>query len=211
MSCCIKKACQCFMLFFLVLMNKQAWAFNVVSTPYQLYHPLMNTIAGNPNGDVTLVEFFDYLCSYCRKTPEMLTELVRKHPEIRVVYRDYPLLSNNSLIAAEAALAAQLTHKYFLLHTLFFTNALSLNHDEIFTLAERISINPTELRQLMLNPVIRQQLQENKVLANSLDIMGVPTFFVAKTPTNAQQEVNAYKLMAPSINDLDIAVKQINS
>ena len=211
MSHCIKKAFQYFIFFLLMILQKQTLALNVVSTPYQLYYPLMNTIAGNPNGNVTLVEFFDYLCSYCRKTPQILTELVRKHPEIRVVYRDYPLLSNNSLLAAQAALAAQLAHKYYLLHTLFFTNTVSLNHNEIFALAERVSINSTELRQLILNPIIRQQIEENKSLANSLNIVGVPTFFIAKTPKNGQSVVNAYKLMAPSISDLDMAANQINS
>jgi protein-disulfide isomerase len=77
-----------------------------------LYEPAGNAIAGNPKGHITVVEFFDYNCGYCRMIYPHVTQLIKTNPNLRVIYREYPVLSEKSVLPAKAALAAQKQGKY---------------------------------------------------------------------------------------------------
>lgn len=78
--------------------------------------PFGSAWAGNPRGDVTLVEYFDYNCGYCRASLPMIADLLKRDPNLRIVYRDLPILSDESRVAARASLAAAQQGKFQRFH-----------------------------------------------------------------------------------------------
>jgi protein-disulfide isomerase len=78
--------------------------------------PFGSAWAGNPQGDVTLVEYFDYNCGYCRASLPLIADLIKRDPKLRVVYRDLPILSDESRLAARASLAAAQQGKFLGFH-----------------------------------------------------------------------------------------------
>ncbi len=182
-------------------------AATTMDTPASLYYPTVNTIVGNPAGKITIVEFFDYRCVYCRHIPAIIADLLKKNPDVRVVYRDYPLLGPPSALAAEAALSAQQQGKYLQLHNALFTSKQPLDINVIKQLAAQQGIDAQKMEKAHLSYLTQQQLRENAQLANKLDVDGIPTIFVALTPLSTQRDtIEAYKLISPSLADLQNAI-----
>lgn len=180
-----------------------ALAATTIDTPADLYFPTVNTVAGNPNGKITVVEFFDYRCIYCRRIPGILADLVKQNPDVRIVYRDYPILGPQSAVAAEAALSAQQQGKYAELHNALFAVNKPLDINVIKQVATQVGLNEQKMEKDHLSYLTQQQLRENAQLANQLGVDGIPTFFVALTPMSTQHDmVEAYKLISPKLADL---------
>lgn len=183
-----------------------------VSTPVQLYYPSLNTVAGNPKGNITIVEFFDYYCSTCKQIPDLLETLVAAHPEVRVVYRDAPILSNQSVFPAQIALSASLYNRYNATHNAFMNYSSLLDQSAIIQLAQSVGLNQQQLDQAAKAPAVQQQLRQNAAYIKSLDIVGVPTFFIAKTPkATFDGTVLAYKLASADPKDLKDIVEKLVS
>lgn len=178
-----------------------------------LYNPRGNAVAGNPKGKVTLVEFFDYQCHFCRKMDPVVQQLIKTDPEIRIVYKEYILFGPNSKIAAQAALAAQQQDGYLALREAMMTAAKPLNIEEIIALAKSVHLNTEKLADAMTNPQINQQIDENNGLAAQLGVNGAPVFIVANsaiaTPPN---DVNTKQLLwvgSASLKQLQNLVAQV--
>lgn len=183
-----------------------------VPTGAQLYFPSLNTVDGNPNGKITIVEFFDYRCKYCREMPGVLAQLRRTNPDVRIVYRDYPLLGPVSVFAAQAAVAAQLQNKYLNLHNALY-NTKRLTDNQVIALARAQGIDVNRLTQDMSSPVVKSQLQTTAGLAQRLGIDGVPTFIVAKTPSSPRMNkmIPAYYIVSPDADDLRTIIANLNA
>lgn len=168
-------------------------------TPAQaaaLYNPGGNAVAGNPNGNVTLVEFFDYQCHYCRKMLPVIQQLIKADPNLRVIYKEYVLFGPSSEIATRAALAAQLQNKYLAMHLAMMTATKPLNIEEIAHLAHTVGLDTSKLADDMNSPLITRQIKENNQLAAQLGINGVPAFIVANSHiANNPQDVEAKQLI----------------
>lgn len=153
-------------------------------TPAQaalLYNPRGNAIAGNPQGKVTLVEFFDYQCRFCRKMDPIVQRLIKANPDLRVVYKEYVLFGPNSEIAAQAAIAAQQQGGYLALREAMMTATNPLNIQEIAQLAKSLHLNTDKLAEAMTSPKVTGQVKENNALAQALGLNGAPVFIVAKS------------------------------
>jgi protein-disulfide isomerase len=145
----------------------------------QLINDAGDPVAGNPDGNVTLVEFFDYQCSYCRQVVKSVRELIDGDQELRVVFKEFPILGEASVIAARAALAARAQDRYLPFHfALMGTRDLSL--DAIMQLAEQVGLDTERLARDMHAPAIEQQLQANFALAQTLGIEGTPAFVIGE-------------------------------
>ena len=103
-------------------------------------------IFGNPNGDVTIVEFFDYRCGYCKAVKPTLDEVLKSDGNIRVVMREFPILGPASTRAAMAALAAHKQGKYKEMHEALMSYKDGINDDVIFGIARRIGLNLDKLK-----------------------------------------------------------------
>lgn len=188
------------------LVSANIWADSAVSTSAQLYFPSVNTVAGNPNGKVSIVEFFDYNCGYCHEVPAILSRITEQNSDVRIVYRDYPILGPSSLVAARAAVAAAEQGKYDSLHNALFASNSSLDESNILRIASSLGINVDKLNNDVNTHAVSAQLHANAADAAELGLNGVPVVVVAPTPAKGQRSVNGYILVAPTYGELQQAV-----
>jgi len=135
-------------------------------------------IGGNPDGDVTVVEFFDYQCPYCKVVAPRLTQLLQDDSDIRFVYKEWPILGPVSDIAARAALAARMQGDYVAFHDRLMTASGRLTEESIFRAAEELGFDIQQLRRDMAAPEIDEIIRRNRALADRLGISGTPAFVI---------------------------------
>ena len=137
-------------------------------------------VLGNPDGDVTLVEFFDYRCPYCRKVTADLMDAVEKDGGIRLVFKEFPILGPDSLVAARAALAAAEQDRYRDFHLALMTTPGKLDEASILALASDLGLDVGRLRKDMSSERVERQIRDNHRLGQALQINGTPAFVVGK-------------------------------
>ncbi len=135
-------------------------------------------VFGNPKGDVTLVEFFDYRCPYCRQMEPLLRNLVRADPGLRIVQKQYPILGPQSVVAARAALAAKKQGKDLELHDAFMSKRLSFDEASILGVAETIGIDVARLKIDMASPEVDAEITKSSNIARTLKLNGTPAFII---------------------------------
>jgi protein-disulfide isomerase len=146
----------------------------------QIFNNPADPVIGNVNGDVTVVEFFDYRCPYCKRVSDSLMTLVKDDPNVKVVYKEFPILGPGSLVAAKIALAAHRQGKYEQVHTAFMAHKGSFEQADLLDLAASAGADPAKLAVDMQDPAIQGQLQANDSLAAALGITGTPGFLFGK-------------------------------
>jgi len=134
-------------------------------------------IAGNPQGDVTVVEFFDYRCPYCRQAHTQLQALLKRDPKVRVVLKEFPILGPESVLASRAAIAAREQGKYLPFHTALLETR-ALNEETIFRLAADVGLDVDRLKKDMGKPEVQAIIMRNRKLAETLGITGTPAFVI---------------------------------
>jgi protein-disulfide isomerase len=135
-------------------------------------------VGGNPAGDVTLVEFFDYNCPYCRKVAPTMVELELGDPDLRLVYKEFPILGPGSQFAARAALASRRQRKYVRFHNALMQANQQVTEETVMDTARAIGLDTKRLEQDMQDPAIQDAIARNLQLANTLGITGTPSFVV---------------------------------
>jgi protein-disulfide isomerase len=140
-----------------------------------------NIVVGNEKGDVTLVEFFDYNCAYCKKSLVDIREMMKNDPKLRVVIRDFPVLGPDSVEASMVALAVknQLSgDRYFDFHQKLLESKGRVGKDKAMAVAKDLGVDMAKLSKDMENPEIRATLEETMRLADQLKLQGTPAFVV---------------------------------
>lgn len=135
-------------------------------------------VSGNPSGDVTVVEFFDYRCGYCKKAASALTQLQQSDARVRVVYKDFPILGEISELAAKAALASNLQGKHRAFHEALLATKDDLTREQLFRIAQEAGLDVNRLDQDMTRPEWQPIIDRNRALAKTLGISGTPAFIV---------------------------------
>jgi protein-disulfide isomerase len=135
-------------------------------------------VGWNPDGDVTIVEFFDYRCPYCRAVAPRLAQLKKQDRGIRYVYKEWPILGPVSKVAARAALAAWKQGRYEEYHEALMTYPGQLTEKGVFKTAERLGLDVNRLRKDMEAPEIAASLARTQDLAQALGITGTPAFVI---------------------------------
>lgn len=136
-------------------------------------------IAGNPDGDVTIVEFFDYRCSYCKRVGPDVQALMQNDPGVRFVYKEWPILGPESVFAARAALASREQGLYDSYHEALMT-ARSITEASVIEIAAEVGLDVEKLKADMQSPQIDAHLQKTRELAERLGINGTPAFVFGK-------------------------------
>tara|TARA_Y100001934_G_scaffold57566_1_gene71333 strand:+ start:47629 stop:48426 length:798 start_codon:yes stop_codon:yes gene_type:complete len=144
------------------------------------HHP-MTPVSGNLNGDITVVEFFDYQCGYCKRTLTSIIELLQSDKKVRVVWKELPILGPGSRIAARAAMAANKQARYLDLHIAIMRERGRLSENKIMAAAKNLGLDIDKLRHDMKDPAIDAYLDETKQLANKLGIRGTPALIIEGT------------------------------
>ena len=137
-------------------------------------------VAGNPQGDVTIVEFFDYRCGYCKKALPAVQELLKTDKNVRMVFKEFPILGPDSLIAARAALAVWkiAPAKYLPFHLALMESRGELSEGRVLEIAKKVGIDPEKLEPAKADPEIDATIERNHELARTLQISGTPAFVV---------------------------------
>src|SRR5215468_3167931 len=135
-------------------------------------------VLGDPHGDVTIVEFFDYACSYCKAVEPRLESALRSDPHVKLVLKEFPILTPESLIAARASLASRRQHKYQEFHQALMAYRGPWEEEAIFSTARSVGLNVERLRHDMAAPGIANEIIENFNLARALRIFQTPAFVV---------------------------------
>ena len=135
-------------------------------------------VAGNPDGDVTIVEFYDVRCPYCKRMLPVAAELLRSDKKIRIVYKDIPVLGPASVVAARAVLAAQRQNAYLPMREALMTGNPNIDKDVVKAAAERLNLDWTRLQRDMADPVIQSRIDANLRVAHTLQIQGTPAYII---------------------------------
>lgn len=133
--------------------------------------------AGNPNGDVTVIAFMDYACGYCRASLPALEELLAKDPNVRVVYREYPVLGPESAVAARWALAAAEQGKFRAFHDALYA-AGQPNLQNITAAVEKSGVDRSRAEAAARSPTVEQEIRANHKLGEQLAMTGTPSWVV---------------------------------
>lgn len=144
----------------------------------QIYADPEDPVGGNPNGDVTIVEFFDYRCGYCKRVAPVVEAALAKDKKIRLVYKEFPVLGPNSVLAARAALASRAQGKYLVFHKALIKAKISYDEASIMKIATAVGIDTARLKKDMQAPDIQAYIVKTRALARSLGIRGTPAFVV---------------------------------
>lgn len=158
--------------------ESQAAQSKIVANRDALLRDSRDQILGNPQGDVTLVEFFDYRCGYCKQAQPNVLALVAADPKLRVVLKEFPILGPDSVIASRVAQAAIAQGKYDALHNALFAATGKLDSAKIFAIAGSVGLDETRLKTDMQAAAIDKQIEDNHALAEKLGISGTPAFIV---------------------------------
>ncbi len=137
-------------------------------------------VGGNPDGDITIVEFFDYRCPYCKKVFPTVQKLLKEDGNIRYVFKEFPILGPVSLIASQASLAMWSIDpgKYIIFHESVMRSRGQLDEGRIFKYAERAGYDTAQVRRKMKDPAVQNEIATNSRLANELGITGTPAFII---------------------------------
>ena len=133
---------------------------------------------GNPNANITIYEFFDYNCGYCKSVLPTLLNVVKKDKNIKLIFKEFPILSETSLEAALYALAAQKQNLYFEFHTRIMEYRGRLNNDIFIKVANDIGLNIEMLKNDLDNKNIRMAIEKNRLIAKGFNINGTPTLII---------------------------------
>ena len=137
-------------------------------------------VVGNPQGDVTVVEFFDYRCGYCKAVLPAVQRLLKDDPKVRYVMKDLPILSPESRIAAKLTLAVWRSEpkRYFDLHTKLMESRGDLTENRIYDIAKAVGVDVARAKRDMNAAEVEEVLVANMNLAQALGITGTPGFVV---------------------------------
>ncbi|MAJ23952.1 MAG: hypothetical protein CMP36_00420 [Rickettsiales bacterium] len=135
---------------------------------------------GNSSNDLILIEFIDYNCGYCKKTLPTITKLIKNFEKIKIVFIDFPILTEMSELSARASLAANNQEAYFKFHSILLKNNKSINEDYLINIARSLELDIEKFKKDMFSSNIEEQIKRNIALANKLKIRGTPTFIVNK-------------------------------
>ena len=153
----------------------------LVERRVELFDSATSPSIGAVDSDIVLVEFFDYNCGYCKRVVDNIFELAETNPDLRVVFKEFPILSQSSETAARAALAAANQGLYVPMHNALMAHRGGLNDDTIFAIAEQVGLDVAQLREDMDSDAVNQEIAANADLAISLGIRGTPAFVIGDT------------------------------
>lgn len=137
-------------------------------------------VLGNPDGDVTVVEFFDYNCPYCRRAMPEVQGLLDADPNVRLVYREWPILGEGSVFAARAALASRKQGKYEEYHWAMMGMSGRAEEASVLRIAAEIGLDVEQLKRDMNDPEVQEHIDTSMELSKALGFNGTPSFVIGE-------------------------------
>ena len=150
----------------------------VAENAKELYRHPDAPVAGNPDGDITIVEFFDYNCGYCKRGFSNVLKMIESDPKVRVVFKELPILSKDSEDAAKIALAARAQGKYWEMHRALIESKGRVTEAFALDQAQKLGLDVAKLKADMNSEPVKAELARVEALARKMNINGTPHFLV---------------------------------
>jgi protein-disulfide isomerase len=154
----------------------------------EVFHDAESPVGGNPDGDVTLVEFYDYNCPYCRQMSGVIAQAETADPRLRLVYKEWPILG--SVFPAKAALAADRQGKFVPFHRALYQLRGQVDEAKTLATAASLGLDIERLKSDIQDPAIDTMLKRNLALARVLKIDGTPGFIIGNQAITGPIELN---------------------
>ena len=154
---------------------------SIVANADMLFRSERGFVYGNANGNVTMVEFFDYNCGYCKRSLGDVMTLVDSDPNLKLVLKEFPILGPGSLYAARAAIASKKQNKYWEFHRALMQSRGAVDESQVLEIAGSIGLDVDRLKADMDDPEVNATINESMELANAIGINGTPAFVIADT------------------------------
>lgn len=146
-----------------------------------IFHQPGDLVAGNANGDVTMAEFFDYNCGWCKKGLPEVISLLKSDTKLRLVMKEFPIFGEDSEYAAKAALASEAQGKYWPFHLALLGHQGKVTKAVVDQTAKAQGLDLARLKKDMEAPAIAEAIARNQQLAQALNITGTPGFVIDRT------------------------------
>lgn len=152
----------------------------LVSLKGLIYDSPRGNVIGNPKGDVTLVEFFDYNCGYCKHALEDLNKLTKADPNLKVILKEFPVLGKPSVEAAQVAVAVRMVapEKYYAFHNALLSSRGQADRAKALQVAKDVGIDPAAIQKVASSPELNATLDESMKIAQALSLNGTPSYIV---------------------------------
>ncbi len=152
--------------------------------------PFPGAVAGNPDGDVSVVAYLDYACGFCRASLPAITGLIASDPNVRIVYRELPILSPDSRTAAEWALAAALQNRFKPFHDALYATG-RVDAAAIEQAARTAGLDLDAARAAIRSPQVAGEIERNLKTAGALSFTGTPSWVVGDQVLGGAQTLPA--------------------
>ncbi len=143
-----------------------------------IYRSPGSAVAGNPDGDITVVEFFDFNCGYCKHGLPEVQKLIQNDKNVRFVFKELPILSKGSEEAAKVALAAKRQGKYWEFHQALLGSKGQANEASALKVAESLGLDMSKIKADMASDEVKNELLAEMKLAKTMGVNGTPHFLV---------------------------------
>ena len=150
----------------------------------QLFNSKRHVVVGNPQGDVTFVEFFDYNCGYCKRAMADMLDLMKADPKLKVVLKEFPVLSQGSVEAAQVGVAMRMQDptgkKYLDFHQKLLGGRGAADKARAMAAAKEAGADMAKLEKDLASAEVRSTLEENFKLAEAMGMNGTPSYVIGK-------------------------------
>ncbi len=171
----------------------------------EIFNNPASPVMGNPSGDVTVVEFFDYNCGYCKAVFHPIRDAVLQDGKIKFIFKEYPILGDSSVLAAKAALAAAKQGKYVEFHTALMDWKAPKDDAAISTIAKNLGLNEAQLKADMNSPEIQQTIEADRALGLKLGVNGTPAFIIGDKFYPGALDADAFKKLVADVRQAKAA------
>lgn len=158
-------------------------------------------VAGNPNGDVTIVEFSDYNCPYCRRAFGAVSKLIENDPNVRLVMKEFPIFGEQSIGAARVAIAAEKQGRYFDVHAALLRAQGRASEESALRIAEKLGLDIEKLKADMNSDDVKKEIIETRKLGEALGIQGTPFYLVGDKVVPGAPD-NLYELFVDRVAEI---------
>lgn len=149
----------------------------ISSQKAEIFHSPHDFVVGDKDAKITIVEFFDYNCGWCKRALKEVSALIKQEPNVRIVMKEFPIFGEHSEFAAHAAMASREQGKYWEFHTALMKER-RVTQSNVFEIAKQVGLDVAKLKQDMEDPKYKAALKRNHVIAQSLGIQGTPGFII---------------------------------
>jgi protein-disulfide isomerase len=173
----------------------------IKSNAAEIFRPTGSPVVGNAKGDVTVIEFFDYNCGYCKRAFGDLARVVENDKQVKLIMKEFPILSKGSEETAKVALAARLQGKYWEFHRAMIAASGQASEASALRVAEKLNLDMAKLKKDMGSAEVKKEIDDTRALAAKLGIQGTPHFLVGDRIIPGAPE-NLYEQMSKMVAEV---------